>query len=213
MLPTTLGSILLAGGGSTTPAMAHKFFELIGGKEQPILVMAQMRESPTESGLASVEFLKEQGALKVSLCDKSTFTPTELRHLAGQVFASKGIWLPGGDQNRVFERLGAGWVQKTFAAARSRGVSFFGTSAGAMLMSNPMIGGNNDDKSPIRAEGAGLVPFIVDTHYTNRSRQARLQYALDRWPANRGLGLSEGEWIVWNERVIETHGKPEWLPR
>lgn len=211
MLTTALGSLLIVGGGSTTPEMSHKFFDLIGGRDRPILVMAQMRESPTETGPGSVQFLKEQGASNVSLCDKTTFTPSELRNLAGQVFASSGVWMPGGDQNLFIERLGAAWVQKTFRLARERGISFFGTSAGAMLMSHPMIGGNNDDKTPKRADGAGLVPFLIDSHFTNRSRQFRLQYALQHWPMKQGIGLSEGEWIVWNERVVETHGKPEWI--
>ncbi|MBL8060949.1 MAG: Type 1 glutamine amidotransferase-like domain-containing protein [Chthonomonas sp.] len=211
MLSTALGSLLISGGGTTTPLMAQKFFELIGGRDQPILVMAQMRESPEESGPSSVDFLKEQGASNVVLCDKSTFTLAEKRTLAAQVFSSKGIWLPGGDQNRVFERLGAAWVQKTFQAARQRGISFFGTSAGAMLMSNPMIGGNNEDRSPKRAEGSGLVPFLVDSHYRDRDRQYRLKFALDNWPAALGVGLSEGDWIIWNERVVESFGNPEWV--
>ena len=193
--------------------MVQRFFQLIGGKDQPILVMAQMREEPEKTGPGSVEMLQKHGATNVTLISATPFTVTDLRSVSSHVFAAKGIWLPGGNQNLFVERFGATWVQKTLAMARERGISFFGTSAGAMLMSNPMIGGNETDKSPKKALGAGLVPFLVDTHYKNRGRQYRLQFALDHWPEKpkSGIGLSEGEWIIWNDKVIETSGTPEWL--
>ena len=195
--------------------MVERFFGLIGGKDQPILVLPMVRAEPLETGPGSVEMLKERGATNVSIWLNSSPSPTESRDLARQLMAAKGVWIPGGNQNLLMERLGVEWVQKAFAAARSRGVSFFGTSAGAMLMSDPMIGGNQDDGTPRKARGAGLVPFTVDTHYRERNRLSRLKFALDNWPEKppSGVGLSEGEWIVWNDRVIESSGNPEWLTR
>ncbi len=149
----------------------------------------------------------------MSIWLNSSPSPSESRDLARQLMAVKGVWIPGGNQNLLMERLGVEWVQKAFKSARTRGVSFFGTSAGAMLMSDPMIGGNQDDGTPKMARGAGLIPFVVDTHYRERNRQPRLKFALDNWPEKvaSGVGLSEGEWIVWNDRVTEKSGKPEWL--
>ncbi len=206
---------MLVGGGSTTPAIVDRFFGLIGGKDQPILVLPMVRAEPLETGAGSVEMLKERGATNVTIWLKSSPSPSESRDLARQLLAVKGVWIPGGNQNLLMERLGVEWVQKAFASARARGVSFFGTSAGAMLMSDPMIGGNQDDGKPKKARGAGLVSFTVDTHYRERNRQPRLKFAIDNWPEkpSSGVGLSEGEWIVWNNQVIETSGKPEWLIR
>lgn len=212
-MKTPAGSLMIVGGGSTTPAMVERFFKVIGGPNQAILVMAQMRENPDETGPQSVAMLKEHGATRVELISAVKFTAEERRALTGRIMSSKGLWFPGGNQNLFIERLGAEWVQRTLKEARRNGVSMFGTSAGAMLMSNPMIGGSQPDKSPKKAVGAGLVPFLVDTHYKNRDRQYRLQFALDHWTENpkSGIGLSEGEWIIWNDKVIESSGSPEWL--
>lgn len=212
-MKTPAGSLMIVGGGSTTPAMVERFFKLIGGPGQPILVMAQMREKPDESGPQSLTMLKEHGATRVELSSAVALTSEERRVLTTRIMSSKGLWFPGGNQNLFMERLGAEWVQRTLNKARKNGVCMFGTSAGAMLMSNPMIGGNQPDKAPKKAVGAGLVPFLVDTHFKNRDRQYRLQFALDHWAKRpkSGIGLSEGEWIIWNDKVIETSGTPEWL--
>lgn len=204
------GALMLVGGGSTTPEMVERFYRLIGGKDQPVVVLALTRENPAESGPASVEWLRENGGTQVSLVAKTTYTLTEKRKLAQMLINAKGVWIPGGDQSLITERLGAEWVQKTFQAALSRGVSFFGTSAGAMIHSNPMIAGTREDGTPILAAGAGTVPFLVDSHYRNRSRENRLRLAREATKNPLSIGLSEGEWVIVSGRKItERFGDPE----
>lgn len=113
------------------------------------------------------------------------------------------------------ERLGDDFAKALFQETAQPGVSFYGTSAGAMLMSDPMINGWLDETRPKMSPGLGLVPYLVDTHFRERKRQGRLQHALDQWgQQTQGLGLSEGEWIVVRGgRVVEQSGKPEWFTR
>jgi len=213
--PEISAGLLLVGGGETPPAIAQKFFELIGGPEQPILVVPLMREEAAKGGESSAEFLRENGAKNVSVLTETTFSASGKRQLRRRVLNCKGIWLPGGDQGLFMERIGAEFGKSLFQEAVRARISFYGTSAGAMLMSDPMINGWLDDTRPRMSPGLGLVPFLVDTHFRERKREGRLQYALDHWGNHtQGLGLSEGEWIVVrNGRVVEQSGKPEWFTR
>ncbi len=202
---------MMVGGGSTTPTMVERFLKLAGGKDARILVLPFMREEPEVTGPGSVELLKENGATRVSLATQVPKSLDDKRMLSRQILNSDGLWLPGGNQNLFVERLGLEWCQKVVLAAHQRGIAIFGTSAGAMLMSDPMIGGNVSAGVPLRARGLGLVPFVVDTHYRERDRQPRLRYAVDEWGSPKGVGLSEGEWLVWNGSTMDWSGKPEWI--
>lgn len=211
--PPTPGTLMLVGGGETTPAMVSRFFELIGGKDAPIVVFPLTRESPAESGPASLEMLQEAGATQAELIVATTWTPSERRTLAARLLRARGIWIPGGDQNLLVERLGQQWAADVLGRAYRGGTSIFGTSAGAMIMSDPMIGGNGDDGNPLQRRGLGLVPFVVDTHFLTRRREPRLLHAIQNWSGvSRGVGLDEGGWILWQDRVVETRGNVRWYP-
>lgn len=207
------GTIILAGGGKTSPKVVARFLRAIGGADEQIIVLGYSSADPQKSADGSSQFLRENGAKNVIAFGDQPGSATK-RKLAHLVLNAKGVWMPGGDQKRLVAALGAQFAQKLFRQALENGVCFFGTSAGAMVLSNPMIGGMTDDNLPLRSEGIGLVPFLVDTHYRNRDRQVRLKFALDHWPVEKGVGISEGEWIVIREgKLIESEGKPEWLSR
>ncbi len=207
------GALLLAGGGSTTPEMVQTFIQAIGGPDQPILVVPLMRERADEAGRQSADFLREYGAKNVDVFLEVEYLPLNQAATRARFLRAKGLWLPGGDQGLFMQRLGSSFAKDLFQLAHRRGISVFGTSAGAMLMSDPMIDGWEDDTRPKRSPGLGLIPVLVDTHYRERERQGRLRFAFENWNSHtRALGLSEGEWILWQGgRVRQSSGRPEWL--
>jgi cyanophycinase-like exopeptidase len=141
------------------------------------------------------------------------YRPLDQAATRARFLRAKGLWLPGGDQGLFMQRLGSSFAKDLFQLAHRRGVSVFGTSAGAMLMSDPMIDGWEDNTRPKRSPGLGLIPVLVDTHYRERERQGRLRFAFENWNSHtRALGLSEGEWILWQGgRVRQSSGRPEWV--
>lgn len=203
------GAVMAVGGGTTTPVMVQAFFRLMGGPDRPILILSQTHEDPA-TGSVSKEMLERQGAKQVTLCSSISLTLSERRVLASQILSSAGVWIPGGNQNLLMERFGPEWIQQVFPAALERGVCFFGTSAGAALMSNPMMGGTNEDGSAKIVPGSGLLPILIDTHYRERNRQARFHGAIENLRPRLAVGLDAGEWIVWRDGAIrEIHGHPE----
>jgi|LakMenEpi03Aug12_release.lakeMendotaPanAssembly.Ray.scaffolds.fasta_scaffold132969_3 cyanophycinase len=205
------GIIILAGGGSTSSAMAQRFIKEVG-KDSEIVVLAQMRQEPTRSQ-STVDFLKEEGATKVTLISDVSFSDARRKEVAVILSKAKGFWMPGGDQGLFTERFGADWIGSELRKAQKRGASFFGTSAGAMLCSETMINGSLSDGIPRLSPGLSLAPgFLIDTHFSERKREPRLQSGLESLRSKKkdlvGLGLDEKAWVVIRDgKIIESTGK------
>jgi cyanophycinase len=76
-------------------------------------------------------------------------------------------------------------------------ITIAGTSAGAAVMGYHMIAGGGSGESPNRAlvdmaMGLGIIPeIIVDQHFHNRNRLARLLSAVSAHPDRLGIGIDE----------------------
>lgn len=207
LLASKVGAFMLVGGGSTTPEMVAKFANLCGGWDSKIVVLGQTRQKPSDA-TSSREFLLKQGFKNVDLFDDAEFSLTRKRELASAVLNATGIWVPGGDQRLIVERLGAEWGKNLFERAIKNGTNWFGTSAGAMCVSDPMI------RDEVAEPGFGLIDLLIDTHFVKRNREMRLKRAFFSGTASLGIGLDEGEWIIIrNNQIEETKGSPRVLHR
>ena len=207
LLALKAGAFLLVGGGSTTPEMVKKFSDLCGGWNAKIVVLGQTRQEPADA-TQSRDFLIKHGFKIVELFQDKEFTLTRKRELAASVLSAKGIWVPGGDQRLIVERLGADWGKNLFDKATKNGTNWFGTSAGAMCVSDPMI------RDEVAEPGFGLIDLLIDTHFVKRNREMRLKRAFFSGTASLGIGLDEGEWvIIRNNQIEETKGSPRVLHR
>lgn len=78
-----------------------------------------------------------------------------------------------------------------------------------MVCSNSMIEGPDGEGKARTGPGLGLTHWVIDSHFRERKREARLRHALDTTGQQFGLGLSEGEWvIIQGDEILERHGTP-----
>ncbi|WP_266365907.1 cyanophycinase [Tellurirhabdus rosea] len=114
-----------------------------------------------------------------------------------------GVIFTGGDQVKLTEIL-AGTPFFDLLKRRYQEEPFViaGTSAGAMAMSHFMIREGNSAEPLLKGmvdtgQGFGLLPqAIIDTHFMNRGRLARMTEALMRHPECIALGISEDTGLV-----------------
>jgi cyanophycinase len=207
------GAIMLVGGGTTTAAMVDRFSQLCGGKDAQIVILGQVHEEVTRAE-DSAKMLAKRGCKNTITITNREFSQADKEALAMRLSNAKGVWIPGGNQNLFVKALGADWCQDTFPKLVERGLNWFGTSAGAMLISNPMIGGSNPDGSANLTPGIGLADVLVDTHYRVRHRENRLRNAFFSLRNEMGIGLDEGEWVILRNGIIEDKlGEPHILLR
>lgn len=119
-----------------------------------------------------------------------------------EILRADGIFLSGGDQGRLMAAL---WETPALGAlhqAHARGCCIGGTSAGAAVMSRHMIAQgpavHRPRKDVIGTDiGLGLLPAaIVDQHFSERRRLARLLSALAYRPDLLGVGVDEDTALV-----------------
>ncbi len=181
---------------------------------------------------AGVELAETFGKLGAS-AERVVLTreQADTEEAAAKLQDATGIWFGGGDQSRLTAALLRTKAQAAIAARYRAGAVVGGTSAGAAVMSTPMLTGDEmrpgGDRPPEKdsgdayltiardnvatAEGFGLLPgAIVDQHFVRRRRNNRLLSVVLENPALVGVGIDEstalevgpdGVWRVLGESV------------
>lgn len=223
------GTLLIVGGGPVPDAVLERFVALAGGPGRArILIFPMASESP-DAGVELAGTFRRLGASaeRRVLTREQASRPAAADELAGVT----GIWFGGGDQSRLTAALLDTPVLASIAASYRAGAVVGGTSAGAAVMSTPMITG--DERHPggdrpaakdsgeawmtiarenvVTARGFGLLPgAIVDQHFVRRRRNNRLLSLVLENPELLGVGIDEstalevgpdGAWRVLGESV------------
>lgn len=121
---------------------------------------------------------------------------------AQRVEQATGIFMTGGDQKRLLAMVGGTAVARAMHAALANGACIGGTSAGASAMSAHMLADGTADLNPERGSvslgaGLGLVRrAVIDQHFSQRHRLARLLSVVAQNPYLHGLGIDEDTALV-----------------
>ena len=221
------GSLVIVGGGDRPDAMMRRFVELAGGRGARIAVIPNASSEPAATGREVVAELDSLGAraFVYHLDRTGARSETAFRRLDSVT----GIWFTGGDQGRVTEALAGTPALRAMRRRYREGAVVGGTSAGAAVMSDSMITGNQTppgdttgyygDEYPAIARrrvevvpGLGFLPgAIVDQHFIRRERHNRLMSAVLERPSLLGVGIDEstalevgpdGRWRVLGESAV-----------
>lgn len=217
------GHLLIVGGGRQPPALVARFVELAGGAGRArIAVLPMASGEPEASGREKAEELCGLGAdaFVLQLTREQAMTDSAARLLEG----ATGVWFTGGDQSRVTPVLRGSPVLEAIRARWREGAVVGGTSAGAAVMPDSMLTGNQfragedtagyygDDFPDVArrtiqvAPGLGFLPgTIIDQHFIRRERHNRLLAVTLERPSLIGVGIDEstaievgpdGRWTV-----------------
>jgi cyanophycinase len=144
--PNAQGHLVIVGGGPIPDEVNRRFFDLAGGAGKArIVVLPMASESGAESGAEKAASFRKLGAahaVSLNLARNDTGADSVAR-LLGQ---ATGIWFPGGDQTRLTAAILGTAVLDSIRSRYRRGAVVGGTSAGAAVMSDPMISG--DERRP-----------------------------------------------------------------
>ncbi len=229
------GTLVIAGGG-LKPETLEVWQALVGARPtgaRTIVIIAAASSEPLASARAAGGALYLAGARpeEVELSCIGLAPDPALPDCAAESEASElariaragAIWFTGGDQSRIVRALKRpdGSDTPALAAMRARlkaGAAIGGTSAGAAIMSDPMIASGDarqalkipprtmgvgesgaDAEGLVLAPGLGFLPGILaDQHFGERGRQGRLLVALAQLPprARIGIGVDEDTALV-----------------
>ena len=155
------------------------------------------------------------GAKQIDLLDIRERSGCEEPYIQACLEACTGLFLTGGDQLRLCAVLADTQAMETVRQRVQRGqLTLAGTSAGAAVMGDHMIAGGGSGESPNRmlvemGPGLGILPeVIVDQHFQNRNRMARLISAIAAYPDQLGIGIDEDTCaMVEGDGLLQVMGK------
>lgn len=186
---------------------------LSGGR---ILVFPTASSEPVEVGKESADAFKSHGfdveiaPLFGRKAPRVASDPQLLQKIAD--FGS--VYFTGGDQAKILKALSPDGVEtpalSAIREAQMAGGLIAGSSAGAAIMSQPMLLGGTSLESVIHGvtqdpdkpglllgRGLGFFPFgMVDQHFIKRGRLGRMVVAMTQAGQSRGFGIDENTALV-----------------
>ncbi len=215
------GHLLIIGGGSRPDYMIKKIIELSGGPSSKILVIPNASSNPIDVAEYQVNQLRELGAENVDyLFAKGEAANSD--SVLALLDSVTGIFFSGGDQRRLTEDLLDTKLLDRIKEIYHSGGLISGTSAGAAVMSEIMITGDewikpdeNASFTTIMKENIAHTPgfgfvteAIIDQHFIYRKRHNRLISLVLENPDLLGIGIDESTSIlVYPDRKIEVIGE------
>ena len=204
------GHLFIIGGGSRPESMMKRFIDLAHSFQSGKIIVFPMASAvPEEVGPEQADQLRSYGARSVDwhhlsreqACDPGT------AHLLDD---AGGVFFSGGVQSRLADVLRDTPVLVRLHEMYNKGGIIGGTSAGAAVMSQIMITGDEkreigdgrafetiEAANVITAEGFGFLrSAIVDQHFIRRKRHNRLISLVLENPKILGIGIDESTAIM-----------------
>ena len=204
------GYLFIIGGGERDAPLMKRYVQLAAGFATGKVVIFTMASGvPQEVGPELVAEFKGNGTKDVvsyQLTHDEAMKPGSDKILDGV----GGIWFAGGDQARLTAALLDTPIHKRMLELYEQGCVIGGTSAGAAVMSEVMITGDEkrtDGKEGsweviwaddvIRTRGFGFVKgAVIDQHFVVRRRLNRLIATVIENPQLVGVGIDESTAVL-----------------
>ena len=215
---STKNAILVIGGAEDKvhgKEILQTFFARSGGTDAQIGIVPCASREPSLIGERYYRLFKDMGAKEIEVLDVRDRSSADDSAYRDFVENCTGIFLTGGDQLRLCGLLAdTPLMNRIVERAQKREISLAGTSAGAAVMGDRMISGGSSAESPNRAlvdmaRGLNIIPgVLVDQHFYNRNRLARLLSAISGHPELLGIGIDEDTCALFeSDGFIQVIGK------
>ncbi|WP_373541218.1 cyanophycinase [Chamaesiphon sp.] len=190
------------------------FFTSAGGKMATIGIIPCASQEPSVVGDRYHQIFQGMGA-QVQILDIRQPKECDEERWLNILASCTGVFLTGGDQLRLRDLIGGSQFMTAIEQRiKSGNLVLAGTSAGAAIVGEKMISGGSSGNSPSQGlvdltTGLGIFPeLLVDQHFHNRNRMARLMSAIAAHPDKLGIGIDEDTCAAFeNSTVFEVLGK------
>ncbi len=207
------GTLFVCGGGALPDRVYDEFVTAAGGEKARIVVVPTASESADAvvADAARTERLlspwRERKVAGVVLFHARTAAEADDVVRLRSLREATGVWFGGGSQRRLAEAYVGTRFLREVQGVLARGGAVGGTSAGAAVMTDPMIAGDPIAEVSQRAKGFGLLAgAVVDQHFTARQREPRLAAAVALDPRLVGFGIDEATALVVRGRELSVVG-------
>ncbi len=217
--PQSMKTAILVIGGAEDKVNLREilstFWSRSGGSESVIAIVPSASREPAVLGERYQTIFNEMGSKEIRVLDIRDRAQGEDAEFKEYIETCTGVFLTGGDQLRLCGLLAdTSLIERIRQRVQLGELTLAGTSAGAAVMGHYMIAGGGSAESPNRslvdmAIGFGMIPeVIVDQHFHNRNRMARLLSAVCAYPERLAIGIDEDTCALFEkDGIIRVLGK------
>ncbi len=193
----------------------HTFFYRAGSSDAQIAIIPSASREPAILGERYRGIFNEMGAKRIEVLDIRDRDQCDDPAIHEYLEVCTGVFLTGGDQLRLCGLLAdTALMEKLRLRVQMGQITLAGTSAGAAVMGHHMIAGGGSGECPNRslvdmATGLGIIPeVVVDQHFHNRNRMARLMSAIAAHRDRLGIGIDEDTCALFEQDgILQVVGK------
>jgi cyanophycinase len=220
---TPKGKLFIVGGGDRPPGLMKAMIATAAMNTKDYVIVLPMSSASPDT---SYHYFKTdlEPFCKNAIINFN-FTPAKIndRNWLDSLEKAKLIFITGGDQDRFMNAVINTSVYTAIHNAYKNGATIAGTSAGAAVMSQHMITGQQLTDTVYRATfrkvhdnniefkpGIGLLTVaVIDQHFIVRSRYNRLISALAAYPLLACIGIDEATAIIVDGNRIKVAGESQ----
>jgi cyanophycinase len=207
------GSLIIIGGGGTTPEIWTKFLELAGGKAKAniVVITAATGDSAAFNTSSLKRIKKELGIENVTVLHTNSLAEANSEKFIAPIKKATGVWFDGGRQWRIADSYLNTLTHQAFFDVLNRGGVIIGSSAGASIQGSLLWRGATKGPQILvgdHTQGLGFLKnSAIDQHLLKRNRQFDLVDFIRKSPDLIGIGLDEATSIVVQRDTLEVLGK------
>ncbi|MBE7170797.1 MAG: cyanophycinase [Williamsia sp.] len=207
------GSLIIIGGGGSTPAIWAKFLELAGGKEKAnILVVTTASGDSAEFSEGTMRAVKRAtGVENVHILHTGDLTVANSEKFIEPIKKATAIFFDGGRQWRPADSYLNTLTHQAFKDLLDRGGVIAGTSAGASIQGSFLWRGDTSGPEVLvgdHTQGLGFLKnSVIDQHLLTRNRQFDLVDFIRHTPELIGIGLEQATAVLVQRDTLEVIGK------
>ena len=214
------GTLFIIGGGDRDDTLMQEMIVISGWKKGEFITAVSLPSAYDSAYYWINDQLQRMTGQRCVRFDSSDIND---KKKLDSLSKSKIIFIGGGDQSRMMNLITGSGVKKIIQQAYFNGATIGGTSAGAAVMSELMITGNQlldtayqstfpvlRDSNLELKEGLGLLDsVIIDMHFIARSRYNRLFSAVIEHPTYQCIGIDEATAIIVHDDSATVTGVSE----
>ena len=206
------GALVIVGGGRVGPEILTRFFDLAGGRDQPLVVVPTAGGAETyDQNYPGLKMFKDFGVTNITVLHTTDRKVADSEEFVKPLTTAKAVWFVGGRQWHLVDSYLHTRTQREVEKVLERGGVVGGSSAGASILSSYMVRGAHENNyimmAPGYEEGFGLIKGVaIDQHMLTRNRQDDLEEVVAKHPDVLGIGLDESTAIIVRGQTFEVTG-------